>query len=107
MVPHTPAFAPRAAQRNRPTTPPRLAVLETVRFGEFLRDQMLLSEEQWLAALARHWSAASRLRIGDAVVELGFLPADIVERAAAEFHDGLDVVEIGVPRRARATQEPT
>ena len=70
------------------------SLLVTVRFGEFLRDQLLLSEEQWLAALAAHWSEEPRRRIGDTVVAQGFLSADAVERAAAEFHDGLDVVEI-------------
>ena len=97
MVPHTTAFT-----RGRPTTPPRVAALETVRFGEFLRDQMLLSEEQWLAALAQHWSAEPRQRIGEAVVALGFLSAEIVERAADEFHDGLDVVEISLSQRPQA-----
>ncbi|MBK9032525.1 MAG: hypothetical protein IPL61_14645 [Myxococcales bacterium] len=80
-----------------------MAVLLTVRFGEFLRDQMLLSEEQWLAALACHWSAEPRQRFGDTVASLGFLSAEIIERAAAEFHDGLDVIEVGAPRRPRAT----
>lgn len=98
MVTHTPA----SERARRTTMPPRLAALETVRFGEFLRDQLLLSEEQWLAALARHWSAEPRIRIGAAVVELGFLSEEIVERAAEEFHDGLDVVEISLSPRARA-----
>lgn len=91
MVPHTPS-------RSMRITTPRMAVLETVRFGEFLRDQMLLSEEQWLSALAAHWSDARRRRFGAIVVALGYLPEDIVERAAAEFHDGLDVVEVNTPR---------
>lgn len=76
------------------------SVLVTVRFGEFLRDQLLLSEEQWLAALAAHWSEEPRRRFGDTVVAQGFLSADAVERAAAEFHDGLDVVEISDSHRA-------
>jgi hypothetical protein len=83
-------------------TPPRgtarQAVLLTVRFGEYLRDQLLLSEEQWLACLAAHWSEEPRRRFGDTVVAQGFLSADAVERAAAEFHDGLDVVEISTGR---------
>ena len=79
------------------------SVLVTVRFGEFLRDQLLLSEEQWLAALAAHWSEEPRRRFGDTVVAQGFLSADAVERAAAEFHDGLDVVEIsGSPSASSA-----
>lgn len=96
MVPYSPARA------LRPTAP-RMAVLETVRFGEFLRDQMLLSEEQWLEALAVHWSREPRRRFGDTVVDLGYLSQDIIDRAAAEFHDGLDVVEVNAPRRDRPT----
>ena len=89
MVTVTPASA-----SIKPSLPAAASVLVTVRFGEFLRDQLLLSEEQWLAALAAHWSEEPRRRIGDTVVAQGFLSADAVERAAAEFHDGLDVVEI-------------
>src|SRR5687767_2941255 len=70
------------------------ASLVAVRFGEFLRDSELISDEQWLAALASHWSEEPRRRIGDIVVAHGYLPADVVERAAHQFHDGLDVVEI-------------
>ena len=77
-----------------PLATPR-AHLVAVRFGEFLRDCELISEEQWLAALAAHWSEEPRRRIGDIVVAHGFLTADAVERAALEFHDGLDVVEVG------------
>lgn len=76
----------------------RPGVLVTVRFGEYLRDQLLLSEEQWLACLAAHWSEEPRRRFGDTVVAQGFLSADAVERAASEFHDGLDVVEISTGR---------
>ncbi len=70
------------------------ARLVAVRFGEFLRDCELISDEQWLAALASHWSEEPRRRIGDIVVAHGYLPADVVERAAHQFHDGLEVVEI-------------
>lgn len=91
MVPYIPS--PSSSRAARPTGP-RPAVLETVRFGEYLRDQLLLSEEQWLAALAAHWSAEPRRRIGETVVDLGFLSHDSIERAAAEFHDGLDVIEV-------------
>lgn len=96
MVTLTPAPA---LTPTRPSSP-RTAVLVTVRFGEYLRDQLLLSEEQWLAALAAHWSEEPRRRFGDTVVAQGFLSADAVERAAAEFHDGLDVVEISGSRGA-------
>jgi hypothetical protein len=74
---------------------PRLpATLEPVRFGEFLRDRNLISDEQWLAALAAHWSAPKRRRIGNVIVEAGFLPAEIVEAQARAFHDELDIVEV-------------
>lgn len=76
-----------------PPVPPR-AHLVAVRFGEFLRDCELITDEQWLAALAAHWSEEPRRRIGDIVVAHGYLPADVVERAAHQFHDGLDVVEV-------------
>lgn len=68
--------------------------LVTVRFGEFLREQNLISDEQWLAALATHWSESPRRRLGDTLVELDILPSEIVEQAADHFHDGLDVVEV-------------
>jgi hypothetical protein len=81
-----------------------LATLEPVRFGEFLRDRSLISDEQWLAALAHHWSSASarRRKIGATIVELAFLPAEVVEAEARAFHDDLDVVEV-VPRSERNT----
>lgn len=73
------------------------ATLEPVRFGEFLRDRHLITDEQWLAALAQHWSEPLRGRrqmIGATIVENGFLSAEVVEREARIFHDDLDVVEI-------------
>ncbi len=78
------------------------ATLEPVRFGEFLRDRNLISDEQWLAALADHWSSRSHKRIGATIVANGFLPADVVEAEARTFHDDLDVVEV-VPRSERNT----
>lgn len=80
----------------------QLATLEPVRFGEFLRDRHLISDEQWLAALADHWSATTRRKIGATIVERGFLPAEIVEAEARAFHDDLDVIEI-VPSTERTT----
>jgi hypothetical protein len=74
-----------------------LATLEPVRFGEFLRDRHLITDEQWLAALAQHWSeplVGRRKRIGATIVENGFLSAEVVEREARIFHDDLDVVEV-------------
>jgi hypothetical protein len=89
----------------------RPATLEPVRFGEFLRDRSLITDEQWLAALADHWSlamqpsAGKRRRIGSHIVEAGFLPAEVVEQEARAFHDDLDVVEIHetAPRSERNT----
>jgi hypothetical protein len=85
-------------------SPRPLATLEPVRFGEFLLLRNLISDDQWLAALADHWSSAgaSRRSIGTTIVAKGFLAAEIVERAAREFHDEIDVVEI-VPRSERTT----
>ena len=80
-------------------TTPRLplATLEPVRFGEFLRDSGLISDEQWICALASHWSSPKRRKIGATIIEHGFLPAEVVEAEARRFHDELDVVEYGDP----------
>jgi hypothetical protein len=88
-----------------------LATLEPVRFGEFLLHRNLISDEQWLAALAAHWSGFFRgrfTRIGATIVENGFLAKDVVEREARAFHDEIDVVEIEdvVPRSERVTVPP-
>ena len=89
-------------------TPGQLATLEPVRFGEFLLHRNLISDEQWLAALAEHWSLAvlgKRSRIGNMIVDNGFLAKDVVEREARAFHDEIDVVEIveTAPRSERVT----
>lgn len=87
---------------------PPLATLEPVRFGEFLLHRNLISDEQWLAALAQHWSAANagqRSRIGTTIVENGFLAREIVEAEARAFHDEIEVVEV-VPRSERVTVPP-
>ena len=88
-----------------------LATLEPVRFGEFLLHRHLISDEQWLAALADHWCAFFRgrhVRIGTAIVESGFLAPDVVEREARAFHDEIDVVEIDdeLPSSERVTIPP-
>lgn len=90
-------------------TVPRLptATLEPVRFGEFLRDRHLISDEQWLAALAAHWSAAKRSRIGDVIVQLGALPIEVVEAEARAFHDELDVVELEIDESHLPRSEKT
>jgi hypothetical protein len=74
--------------------PLTIATLEPVRFGEFLRDRYVITEEEWLAALAEHWSTGARLPLGHTLVERGVLPAEVVEAEARAFHDELDVVEV-------------
>jgi hypothetical protein len=69
-----------------------MAELQPVRFGEFLRERNLITEEQWIAALASHWSER-RSTIGRTIADQGYLPLREVERQAAAFHD-LDVVEL-------------
>jgi hypothetical protein len=81
---------------------PSLATLEPLRFGEYLRERNLISEEQWLAALAAHWSEARRTRIGAIIVAHGFLPQHIVDAEARAFHDELEVVEVA-PRSEKVT----
>jgi hypothetical protein len=71
-----------------------LATLEPLRFGEFLRDRKLIDDEQWLAALADHWSAPRHRRIGDTIVARGLLSADQVEAEARAFHEELHVIEL-------------
>jgi hypothetical protein len=87
----------------RPASPP-VATLEPVRFGEFLLHRNLISDEQWLAALAEHWSASGRQRrpIGLTIVANGFLAPEIVEREARAFHDEIEVVEVD-PTSERST----
>jgi hypothetical protein len=82
-----------------------IATLEPVRFGEFLRDRNLISDEQWLAALAAHWSAPRRRRIGTTIVEAGFLPVEVVEAEARAYHDDIEVIEVieATPRSERDT----
>ena len=75
-----------------------VATLEPVRFGEFLRDRALITEDQWLAALAAHWSAPVRRPIGTTIVACGYLSREIVEAEARVFHDDLDVVEVSTRR---------
>jgi hypothetical protein len=70
-----------------------VALLEPLRFGEYLRERNLISDEQLLAALAAHWSDR-RWSIGRTLVEQGILPLDLVEAEARTYHHDLDVVEI-------------
>lgn len=84
--------------------PRPLATLEPVRFGEFLLHKHLISDEQWLAALAEHWSASGRNRkpIGTTIVANGFLAREIVEREARAFHEDIEVIEV-IPRSEKNT----
>ena len=84
--------------------PRPLATLEPVRFGEFLLHRNLISDEQWLAALAEHWSAtgATRRPIGMTIVANGFLAKEIVDQEARAFHDDIEIIEV-VPRSERNT----
>jgi hypothetical protein len=86
-----------ARPRPRPGGPsPRRSLprLEQVRFGEFLRDRALITDEQWLAALADHWSSPVRRTIGATIVAHGYLSAEVVEAEARMFHHGLDIVDV-------------
>ena len=69
------------------------ALLEPIRFGDFLREKNAISDEQLLDALADHWARGER--IGDTVTRRGFLSVEDVERYAGEDH-GLEVVEVEV-----------
>ena len=80
-----------------------LATLEPVRFGEFLLHRNLITDDQWLCALAEHWSAGpARMPIGSTIVANGFLARDVVEREARMFDDDIEVVEV-IPRSERNT----
>jgi hypothetical protein len=84
------------------------ATLEQVRFGEFLLERKLISDEEWLASLAEHWSNRSRRSIGATIVARGYLASSVVESQARVFHDedsfdnDLDVIEV-LPRTERRT----
>ena len=119
-----PAALPPAPRAGRGTLPPPIeapsgpdpapavtslaaapATLEPVRFGEFLLERAVITEQQWLAALAAHWSDR-KSTIGATLVEQGVLALARVEAEAALFHDELDVVEIvdRLPRIQRDTE---
>lgn len=78
----------------------RSAVPEQVRFGEFLLQRARITDEQWLAALADHWSAPIRRTIGATIVARGYLTAEVVEAEARVFHS-LAVVEVAAPSTRR------
>jgi hypothetical protein len=66
-------------------------ILEPIRFGEFLCEQNLITDEQLLEALGDHWSNGGS--IGTAIARRGFLAAEEIERQAARYH-ALDVIEV-------------
>ena len=67
------------------------AHLLPIRFGEFLCERALITDEQLLDALGDHWVNGGK--IGAAIARRGFLSQDEIERQAADYH-GLDVIEI-------------
>ncbi|MBI4510064.1 MAG: hypothetical protein HY698_10550 [Deltaproteobacteria bacterium] len=70
---------------------PRRAVLEPIRFGDFLVERCAIDDGQLLDALAEHWANGGRL--GAAIARRGYLTAGEIEKLAAEYH-GLGVVEV-------------
>lgn len=66
--------------------------LVPIRFGEFLCERELITDEQLLAALGDHWSNGGR--IGSVIARRGYLSPDVVEREAAAYHQ-LETIEIG------------
>jgi hypothetical protein len=74
--------------QTRNTLTPKL---QAIRFGEFLYEQSLITDEQLLDALGTHWQTGNR--IGQAIAECGYVAPEEIERQAALYH-GLDVVEI-------------
>jgi hypothetical protein len=62
----------------------------------------MISDEQWLAALAWHWSDRTS-RIGETIVACGFLPDQVVESEARVFHNNdVEVAAVGPRGSARA-----
>ncbi len=80
MVPG-PMTEPTEAMNNTPIQSSQ----GTPRFGEFLYDNKLISEEELLAVLADHWSNGGR--IGVALARTGLLTPSQVERWAAIYHE--------------------
>ena len=67
------------------------ACLRAIRFGEFLYERDLISEEELLQALGDHWSNGGN--IGSAICRQGFLAKEIVEQEAEVYHS-LDTIEV-------------
>lgn len=68
-----------------------IARLLPIRFGEYLCEKALITDEQLLDALGDHWSNGGR--IGAAIARRGYLSQERIEAMAAEYH-GLEVIEI-------------
>lgn len=72
--------------------------LEVIRFGDFLRDKRLVSDEQLLSALAHHWAAqvqGQRTRLGESLVACGILSREIVASQLLQFCD-TSIVDVEV-----------
>ena len=85
------------------------ATLEPVRFGEFLLLRNRISDEQWLAALAEHWSMCSigrYRRIGATIAAHGFLAPELIEAEAKVFHDEIEIVEVDLRSEAATVPPP-
>lgn len=69
----------------------RNPVLEPIRFGEYLLERKVITDGDYLDALADHYANGGRF--GIALSRRGILTPEEVERLAAEYHD-LCVVEV-------------
>jgi hypothetical protein len=59
--------------------------LEPFRFGDFLVERKLISEQQLLDALAEHWMSGCRL--GESVAKKGYVAPTEIERLAREYQN--------------------
>lgn len=71
----------------------RADAIKLTGFGEFLRDNGLLSEEELIEALADHWS--NGITIDAAVCRRGFLSREQVDSWADIFHN-IQLVEMDI-----------
>lgn len=77
----------RAALRDRGAPAEKVALEAAGReggFGEYLVHMGVLTRAQLFAVLHRHYH--EKLRLGDAVVKLGFARPEVVEQYAREYH---------------------
>lgn len=75
-------------QDSAPDNPEQLIA---IRFGEYLLQQDLITDEQLLEALGDHWSNGGS--IGSAIVSRGFLEQQVIDEQVSAYHS-LDVVEV-------------